>query len=712
MFPSETAHLTKSLGRPPTETELAIVSAEWSEHCSYKSSKRHIRTLPSAAPHVITGKGLDSGVIDVGDGYIVTAHIESHNHPSAVEPYGGAATGVGGIIRDIISAGTRPIAILDGLRFGEIDGDRQAAWMFRNAVRGISDYGNCLGIPTVGGEVGFDPCYAGYALVDVAAVGFGKDDRLIRNRADPGDHVILLGGPTGYDGVGGAQFASDSLETEERSAVQIPDPFIEKLVLEVILESRPFIKAVKDLGGGGLACAVSETADSLGVGITMDTERVHVRNPGMTPAEIMISESQERMLVITDDPGLEEIRRSCSKFRVPCSVIGKVDSTGYVTVGCAGETLARMPAGLVANAPLLDWPAAPQTPPEDGTRLPPLDDYSDALIRLLAGPHCSSRKWAYSQYDHEVGIRTVVRPGLGASLLRLDNGKYLAVSMDGNPRHCHVNPYYGAMGCFEEACRNVACLGARPVAMLDHLQFGSPENPAIFWTFLEAIRALRSYSEGTSIPCIGGKVSLYNETQNGPIKPSPVILVLGISDRKPRTDPASDGDILLILGETGEETGGSAYRHLAGHPGGLCPRVDVNASKANAGAARRLVQNDMVRAVHDCSQGGLAVAAAKLCMSGRTGCEVDIGSLPGEVPDAGAALFSESHSRYLAVVPPDRLADARGVLSEAGVPHARIGTFGGDRISFRTDDGIVASLMVDKARQEWSGALERMIQHG
>lgn len=712
MFPSETEHLIKSLGRSPTETELAIVSAEWSEHCSYKSSRKHIRTLPSAAPHVITGKGLDSGVIDVGGGYIVTAHIESHNHPSAVEPYGGAATGVGGIIRDIISAGTRPIAILDGLRFGEVDGDRRAAWMFRNAVRGISDYGNCLGIPTVGGEVDFDPCYTGYALVDVAAVGFGKSERLIRNRADPGDHVVLLGGPTGYDGVGGAQFASDSLESEERSAVQIPDPFIEKLVLEVILETRPFIKAVKDLGGGGLACAVSETADSLGVGIAMDTERVHVRNRGMTPPEIMISESQERMLVVTDGPGLAEIRRSCSKFRVPCSVIGSVDGTGYVTVSRAGETLARLPAGLAANAPLLDWPATPQAPPEDRTRPPPLEDYSGMLLRLLGSPYCSGRGWVYSQYDHEVGIRTVVRPGLGASLLRLDNGKYLAVSMDGNPRHCHSNPYHGAMGCFEEACRNVACLGAQPVAMLDHLQFGSPENPAIFWTFLETIRALRSYSEGASIPCIGGKVSLYNETQNGPIKPSPVILVLGIADRKPPTDPASAGDALLILGDTSEETGGSAYRHLAGHPGGMCPRVDIGTSLANAGAARRMVRDGMVRTVHDCSQGGLAVAVAKLCMSGLVGCEVDIGALPGEVPGAGAALFSESHSRYLAAVPPDRLADAEGLLAEAGVAHARIGTFGGDGISFRADDGVAASLMVDKARREWSGALERMIQHG
>ena len=713
MFPAEMTHLARSLGRQPTETELAIVSAEWSEHCSYKSSRRHIRTLPSGAPYVITGKGLDSGVIDVGDGYIVTAHIESHNHPSAVEPYGGAATGVGGIIRDIISAGTRPIAILDGLRFGEIDGDRHAAWLFRSAVRGISDYGNCLGIPTIGGETGFDPCYTGYALVDVAAVGFGRSDRLVRNRADPGDRIVLLGGPTGYDGVGGAQFASDSLEEDQRSAVQIPDPFIEKLVLEVILEARPHIKAVKDLGGGGLACAISETADSLGVGISMETTLVHTRDSRMSPPEIMTSESQERMLVVADDTGLAEIRRACSKFRVPCSVIGEVDDTGYVTVRESGAVRARMPASLAANAPQIDWPAAPQDSGEDASRPPPRDDYTGIIGTMLGGPHCSSRDWIYSQYDHEVGIRTVVRPGMDAAMLRLDNGRYLALSMDGNPRHCQANPYHGTMGCFEEACRNVTCLGADPVAMLDHLQFGSPENPAIFWTFTEAVRALRDYSGDTQIPCIGGKVSLYNETDGGPIKPSPVVMVLGLAGEVPARRAAGDGDALFIIGETREELGGSLYCHLEGHPGGTCPRVDTQTSLGNARAARRLVRDGLAGMVHDCSQGGLAVAVSRICLEGDgIGCGVDLGMAPGGAADPAAVLFSESHSRYLAVVPAGSEGEARRALAESGAPHGLVGTFGGGSVSFRSGATALADIMVDKARREWSGALERMIRNG
>ncbi|MEM3089992.1 MAG: AIR synthase-related protein, partial [Candidatus Nitrosotenuis sp.] len=315
--PQELEYLTKKIGRTPNETETHIVAAEWSEHCSYKSSKIHLKMLPTSGPRVIHEKGYDSGVLDVGDGYVVTVHIESHNHPSAVEPYGGAATGVGGVIRDILSAGTRPIAILDGLRFGNIEKDSHARWLFKNAVTGIADYGNCLGIPTVGGEVEFDECYANYALVDVASVGFGKKENLFKNHAEPGDVVVLMGGSTGRDGIGGAQFASDSLETEDRSAVQIPDPFIEKLIIEATLEARNkgCIKAIKDLGGGGLSCAVSETADALGVGIELDVAQVHLREQNMKPSEIMTSESQERMLIITDKKRLATLQQICKRFR-------------------------------------------------------------------------------------------------------------------------------------------------------------------------------------------------------------------------------------------------------------------------------------------------------------------------------------------------------------------------------------------------------------
>jgi len=477
--------LKSKIGRDPTSTELQIVAAEWSEHCSYKSSKRHLKMLPMKGPLVINEKGYDSGVLDVGGGYVVTAHIESHNHPSAVEPYGGAATGVGGVVRDILSAGTRPIAIFDGLRFGNIEKDKQARWLFKNAVLGVADYGNCLGIPTIGGEVEFDECYENYALVDVACVGLGKKENLIKNHAKKGDVVVLMGGSTGRDGIGGSQFASDSLESEDRSAVQIPDPFIEKLIIEAILEARnqKLIHAMKDLGGGGLSCAISETADALDIGIEMDVDKVHTRENDMHPDEIMVSESQERMLIVTNKTKLKKLQNICDKFRIGCSVIGSVKFDNNVHIKKGKKTFANLSADIVANATLLDLPSKKPVYLETITqekKLKSITDYSKTMMKLLASPNIASKIWVYSQYDHEVGIRTVIKPGGDASVLRLDNGKYLSVKIDGNPKQCYINPREGAIGCFEEACRNVVCTGAKPIGMLDHLQFGSPKDPEIF----------------------------------------------------------------------------------------------------------------------------------------------------------------------------------------------------------------------------------------
>ncbi|WKT57453.1 phosphoribosylformylglycinamidine synthase subunit PurL [Candidatus Nitrosotenuis chungbukensis] len=524
--PQELDYLSKKIKRKLNDTEAHIVAAEWSEHCSYKSSKKHLKMLPMSGPRVIREKGFDSGVLDVGDGYVVTVHIESHNHPSAVEPYGGAATGVGGVIRDILSAGTRPIALLDGLRFGNIEKDSQARWLFKNAVTGIADYGNCLGIPTIGGEVEFDECYANYALVDVASIGFGKKERLIKNHADAGDLVVLLGGSTGRDGIGGAQFASDSLETEDRSAVQIPDPFIEKLIIEATLEARNegCIKALKDLGGGGLSCAISETADTLGIGIEADVNRVHTREPGMNPREIMTSESQERMLIITDKKKLVKLESICKKFRVTCSVIGKVTSDKMMRVKNNNTIVASMPAEIVANAPLLDRPSKePAYLKELQKRKEPkpASDLSKTLMRLLSCPNIASKIWVYGQYDHEVGIRTVVKPGMDSAVLRLDNGKYLAAKIDGNPKQCYIDPKNGAIGCFEEACRNVVCTGATPIGMVDHLQFGNPENPEIFWTFLESLKGISEFSKHFDIPCVGGKVKLVQRNPAGANQANP-----------------------------------------------------------------------------------------------------------------------------------------------------------------------------------------------
>jgi len=710
--------LKTKIGRDPTSTELQIVAAEWSEHCSYKSSKKHLKMLPMEGPLVINEKGYDSGVLDVGDGYVVTAHIESHNHPSAVEPYGGAATGVGGVIRDILSAGTRPIALLDGLRFGDIEKDQHAKWLFKNAVTGIADYGNCLGIPTIGGEVEFDECYKNYAMVDVAAIGFGKKENLIKNHAKKGDLVVLLGGATGRDGIGGSQFASDSLETEDRSAVQIPDPFIEKLIIEAILEARneQLIHAMKDLGGGGLSCAVSETADALDIGIEMDVEKVHTRESDMHSDEIMISESQERMLIVTDNEKLIKLQKICEKFRIECSVIGHVTFDNKMHVKKGEISIANISTDVVANATLLDLPSSKPVYLENiesEKQLPQLSDYSETLMKLLGSPNIASKIWVYGQYDHEVGIRTVTKPGYDASVLRLDNGKFLSIKIDGNPKQCYINPREGAIGCFEEACRNVVCTGAKPIGMLDHLQFGNPNDPEIFWTFLESLKGLTDFAKDFEIPCVGGKVSLYNETSDGPIKPTPVIGVIGLIDKKPlKIQKINSGDSLIMIGDTKDELGGSEYsEYVHKFIGGKCPAVDFIESKKNMNSVLDIIENELIKSAHDCSKGGLAIAISELCMINQVGCNVSLEKIPGEKLDSDKILFSESHSRYLVTIENKNLQKLEETLKKYNVSYSLIGEFTGDSICFSSDSKPIIDLSVDKAHKTWFNSLKEMVLH-
>ena len=716
----EIKHIQDIIKRKLTKTELQIIAAEWSEHCSYKSSKKHLKMLPTTGRSVILEKGYDSGVLDVGDGYVVTVHIESHNHPSAVEPFGGAATGVGGVIRDILSAGTRPIAILDGLRFGDIENDMHARWLFKNAVSGIADYGNCLGIPTIGGEVEFDNCYKGYALVDVAAIGFGKKNRLIKNHASKGDLVVLIGGSTGRDGIGGSQFASDSLEGEDRSAVQIPDPFIEKLIIETILEARneKCINAMKDLGGGGLSCAVSEIAESLEIGIELDVNNVHTRESGLLPDEIMISESQERMLIITSKQKLPKLRQICNKFRVTCSTIGHVKNDKMMHVKKAKKTLALLPAEFVARAPLLD---RKKTKPKyllqikKENRVKKTLDYSKTILKLLSSPNIASKHWVFQQYDHEVGIRTVVKPGFDASVLRLDNGKFLSAKIDGNPKHCYLDPRQGAIGCFEEACRNVVCTGANPIGMVDHLQFGNPEDPEIFWTFMESLEGLTEYAKFLRIPCVGGKVSFYNETPSGPIKPTPLIGVLGIKDKTPflSVSPNND-DCLVVIGDTKDELGGSEYfEYIHRFIGGVCPRVDFTDSKINMLAVLSLIKNKLVKSVHDCSKGGLSIALSELSIFGNIGCTIDIEKIPCEENlSSEKILFSESHSRYLLVIDKKNIKEVNHILSKKKITFAVLGKFSGDQINIKHKSKNLVKFRIDLAQKRYFNGLEDLLKHG
>ena len=709
--------MKKNIKRDLTKTELQILAAEWSEHCSYKSSKKHLRMLPNTGPNVIVEKGYDSGVLDVGDGYVVTVHIESHNHPSAVEPFGGAATGVGGVIRDILSAGTRPIALFDGLRFGNIEKDVHAKWLFKNAVAGIADYGNCLGIPTIGGEVEFDACYKNYALVDVASVGFGKKSKLIKNHANSGDLVLLIGGSTGRDGVGGSQFASDALEGEDRSAVQIPDPFIEKLIIEAILEARDekCINAMKDLGGGGLSCAISETAESLGIGIEIDVQNVHLRESDLSPDEIMISESQERMLVITSPKKLSKIIQICKKFRIQCSVIGKVKKDKMMHVTKGKQTLALLPADFVARGPLIDRLKSkpkylsniPHAPKKNSKK-----SMSHILLELLSSPNIASKHWVFRQYDHEVGIRTTVKPGFDSSVLRLDNGKSLSVKIDGNPKHCYLNPREGAIGCFEEACRNVVCTGAKPIGMVDHLQFGNPEDPEIFWTFIESIEGIADYAKLMKIPCVGGKVSFYNETNDGPIKPTPLIGVLGLIEKSPLlpTSPTKD-DVILLVGETKDELGGSEYyEYIYDFIGGTPPKVNINASKRNMNSVLSLISKKLVTNVHDCSKGGLSVALSEMCISGNIGCRINLNTVSHLSPEK--SLFSESHSRYILVVKKKNLNSVKELLSKNKCYFSQIGIFSGDQIIFEFKKQTILKLRVDKAENLYLNSLEKIIHNG
>ena len=716
----ETKYIQDTIKRKLTKTELQIIAAEWSEHCSYKSSKKHLKMLPTTGRSVILEKGYDSGVLDVGDGYVVTVHIESHNHPSAVEPFGGAATGVGGVIRDILSAGTRPIAILDALRFGDIENDMHARWLFKNAVSGIADYGNCLGIPTIGGEVEFDNCYKGYALVDVAAIGFGKKNRLIKNHASKGDLVVLIGGSTGRDGIGGSQFASDSLEGEDRSAVQIPDPFIEKLIIETILEARneKCINAMKDLGGGGLSCAVSEIAESLEIGIELDVNNVHTRESGLLPDEIMISESQERMLIITSKQKLPKLRQICNKFRVTCSTIGHVKNDKMMHVKKAKKTLALLPAEFVARAPLLD---RKKTKPKyllqikKENKVKKTLDYSKTILKLLSSPNIASKHWVFQQYDHEVGIRTVVKPGFDASVLRLDNGKFLSAKIDGNPKHCYLDPRQGAIGCFEEACRNVVCTGANPIGMVDHLQFGNPEDPEIFWTFMESLEGLTEYAKFLRIPCVGGKVSFYNETPSGPIKPTPLIGVLGIKDKTPflSVSPNND-DYLVIIGDTKNELGGSEYfEYIHRFIGGVCPRVDFTDSKINMLAVLSLIKNKLVKSVHDCSKGGLSIALSELSIFGNIGCTIDIEKIPCEENlSSEKILFSESHSRYLLVIDKKNIEEVNHILSKKKITFAVLGKFSGDQINIKHESKNLVKFRIDLAQKRYFNGLEGLLKHG
>jgi len=728
LTPQEIATVRGSLGREPNETEWSIIDAEWSEHSSYKSSRGLLKLFPTTGARVVLGPGYDAGVVDVGDGYVVTLHIESHNHPSAVDPYGGASTGIGGVIRDILSVASRPIALIDILRFGLIDKSGHSRWLLKNVVRGIADYGNCIGVPTVAGEIEFDDSFERNCLVDVACVGLGRKGDLILGEAKaPGDVLVLIGGGTGRDGIKGATFASKNLKKDagsERSSVQVPDPFMKKLLLDSLLEivaNHGEIRGMKDLGGGGLSTALSEVASKGGTGVDVELKRVRLREDDMSPTEIMISESQERMLLVlpSGPGGGKNVISVLEKYGVPYSVIGKVTSSPRLLLRWDGKVVADLPASLVTDAPLIDWPyekpATPRIAPRHAvTAAEP--GLKDALLALLSSPNIASKRWVYQQYDHEVGLRTVVKPGQAdAAVMRLPNGRFLAIKGDGNSRQASLDPYEGAAGCVAEACRNVVAVGAEPIAMVDHLQSGDPSDPEVYWAFRETLRGMADYCKSFGLPVVGGKVSFYNEDSatGRAIKPSPIALVVGLASREANLRTMAfkhAGDAIVIVGETRPEMAGSEIS--ARFPKSIdlpsrSPRVDAKEDLKTCRAILQLIEKGHANAVHDCSGGGIGVALAEMAISGSLGAKVDLASARTSCSRSLETAFSESHGRFVVSGGDGRVISSS--LRGAGVKHAIVGTVGGASLHLAAGRSPLASVPVSSMRSRWEGAIPELM---
>jgi phosphoribosylformylglycinamidine synthase len=689
LTPQEVEYARKQLGREPNALEWSMIDAEWSEHCSYKSSKPIIAQLPTKSPRVLLGPGYDSGVVDIGDGYVLTFHIESHNHPSAIDPYGGAATGIGGVVRDILCMGTTPIAFMDALKFGDITKSDHSKWIMKNVIRGIADYGNCIGVPTVAGEIEFDDCFERNCLVDVACLGLGRKDKLLLAEAThPGDSVILIGGSTGRDGIHGATFASRTLaaDTEqERSAVQIPDPFTKKLIIEATLEASEsgIVRGCKDLGGGGLTTGLSEIADKGATGLQVYLEEIPIREPDMSPIEIMISESQERMLLVVKQGQEDVLRDIMQKYGVAYARIAEVNATGIIAVTRFGKPIANLPTSFVANAPIIQRKARAPTAQRAGYEHEQPKNLEKVLLDLLCSPTISSKGWVFRQYDHEVGIRTVAKPGQAdAAVLSLPNGKLAAIKVDGNALFCDLDPYVGGASVLAECCRNLVAVGAEPVALLDHCQFGDPNDKEIFWAFSMAVKGIADFARVISVPCIGGKVSFYNqdEVTGKAIKSSPVIAVVGLVEKLEHVTKMAfrEGETVVVVGRTKREVDGSEYYRSMGARGRSPPSLDFDHEKRTQAGVLDCIRDGYVTACHDCAKGGLGVALAEMAIAGAKGASLDLRSVVADEMRDDELLFSESNSRFILTTnKPDHLVSR---LTERGIPAAVAGTVGGSEL--------------------------------
>ena len=720
----EYQRIVEALGREPSLTELGIFSVMWSEHCSYKSSRVHLKTLPTSGKRVLQGPGENAGAVDIGDGLAAVFKIESHNHPSFIEPYQGAATGVGGIIRDVFTMGARPIALLNSLRFGSLD-DPLVRRTMAGVVAGIAGYGNSIGIPTVGGEIGFDESYGGNPLVNVFCLGTSKASEIVKAVASgAGNPVYYVGAKTGRDGIHGATMASaefDEKSAEKRPAVQVGDPFMEKLLLEACLEvmQTDALVGIQDMGAAGLTSSSCEMGSRGGAGVEIDVALVPQRESGMTPYDIMLSESQERMLLVAKRGREAEVERIFEKWDLHAVKIGEVTTDGRLRVKNKGEVVADIPnTALTDGAPRYSRPTSEpsylkQAQQLDLASLGNLPPARDAFRRLLAAPDIASKRWVYHQYDHMVRTNTLVLPGMGAGVVRIKGTKRaLALSVDCNGRFVYLDPYLGAQHAVAEAARNVACAGAQPIGATNCLNFGNPEKPDVMWQFVRAVEGMGAACRALDVPITGGNVSLYNETDGRAVLPTPVLGVVGLIEDADhiarRTFQAAD-DVVVLLGESRAELGGSEYlKVLHGLVRGVPPALDL---VREAALQRLLVEGiaaGVIRSAHDCAEGGLGIALAECCFDTRLGASVDVSSVETEAAFAViATLFSESASRVIVSAAPGAVSDLLKRARSMNVPATRIGTVGGSRIRISVDGRPVLDEPLAEAEDLWSSSLER-----
>lgn len=705
------------LGRKPNYTEIGVFSVMWSEHCSYKNSKPILKKFPITGERVLMGPGEGAGIVDIGDNQAVVFKIESHNHPSAVEPYQGAATGVGGIIRDIFSMGARPVALLNSLRFGNLNNER-VKYLFENVVSGIAGYGNCIGIPTVAGEVMFDESYEGNPLVNAMCVGLIDHDKIQRGVAKGvGNPVFYVGPATGRDGIHGATFASVELseESEEkRTAVQVGDPFMEKLVMEATLEliNSGIVLGIQDMGAAGLTCSSAEMASKAGNGLELYLDEVPQRETGMTPYEMMLSESQERMLFVIEPQHEAQAKEIFDRWGIICAKVGKVTDDGRLRLFHKGEEVADMPVkALVDECPVYNKPSAEpayfrESASIDTADFAEITDLNGALEKVLASPTVASKEWVYNQYDYMVRTATAVQPGSDAAVVLIDGTrKALAMTTDCNGRYVYLDPEMGGRIAVAEAARNIVCSGAEPLAITDNLNFGSPEKPEVFWQLEKSADGMSEACLKLNTPVIGGNVSLYNENAKGAIYPTPVIGMVGlVHDINHITTQKfkAEGDVIILVGETKAEFGGSELQYvLNGTASGRPPVIDLETEKKVQDAVLSAIQKGLVASAHDLSEGGIAAALAESCISGGIGANV---SLTSDLrPDH--LLFSESQSRILLSAKPDQADALTAHLSEQGVTHAVIGTVTGSSLTINVNGKAGINAPVQQLEKVWKDAI-------